>query len=232
MKTYDPFAHQLPGDAYEQDAKASLSLTCWNLPLTSLFSYNGRNKIFLLPFKKHIKTICPLWKCGGFLCWEKCGTLLGRQKRLEYVHGAHASTAIHTNPREPSESKKKKPSVKQMGTGLAASKYCWLLLMLWQAMSKATARHVTGKRHEVDALNNSYKKRRGRKEELGLSPPQRGNMTVFSLRREVVSMLIITKQNLTGFAHLHNRTLPVSLLGLGSLFCSVFQQSIKSSVLP
>lgn len=104
--------------------------------------------------------------------------------------------------------------------------------MLWQAMSKATARHVTGKRHEVDALNNSYKKRRGRKEELGLSPPQRGNMTVFSLRREVVSMLIITKQNLTGFAHLHNRTLPVSLLGLGSLFCSVFQQSIKSSVLP
>lgn len=81
-------------------------------------------------------------------------------------------------------------------------------------------------------FKQQLQKGEGKKRRVRYLPPQRGNMSAFSLRTEVVSMLIITKENLTGFTHLHDRTLPVSLLGLGSLFCSVFQQIVKSSVLP
>lgn len=156
------------------------------------------------------------------LCWEECRNLLGRQARLEYFHGICTCTAIHTNSRDQSEFKKKKASLWQLGAqGLLPASACWLLLMLWQFHVKSYSK-ACQKQDAPTFQTAASKKREGKKRRIKSIPHQRENMTTFSFRRKVVSMFIINKESLTSFVYLHHRILPVSLLGLGSLFSFFF----------
>lgn len=77
-KINDPFAHQFVGHAYEQDTEAALSLTSRSLPLTSLFSCNGRNEIFSYFLSRSTeRPFVPLGVWRILMLRELCGPVRG-----------------------------------------------------------------------------------------------------------------------------------------------------------
>lgn len=114
--------------------------------LTMLLSCNGKNSMFSLnSFQQAQKDHLTPPGAGRITGLKRSSVHLpGRQKRLKNIH---RSLHVHWDPQQPkgaariqkeffSQKERKGASLQQLGTGLAACKYSWLLLMLWQFLSE------------------------------------------------------------------------------------------------
>lgn len=200
-----------------------------------LLSCNSKNSVFSLnSFQQAQKDHLAPPGAGRVAGLKRSSVHLpGRQKRSKTFTDLCTYTGIHSRIQKEFFSQKER---KRCLTAAAGHRACYLQILLSATHAVAIPQWglKQGKRHQADASKLpskwSSKKGKGGKEVIRLHPAERKNYYV-SLRREVISMLIITKGNLTLPDFPTKRTQPISLLEL-DCFALIFNRSLEGRWFP